>query len=457
MDSNTSELIAVLALYAAAGIPALIVYMKRRDPFDPRVFFPVFYAYVTSGVCLFSFFWSGQYHPGLKTGMLIPVLLSCSTAILGFSTGCTFALHGKISHIPGRRIVHSVSTTTQLISNRLVRNVSCLASLIAISIYACLSHYMQIQQAASGGIGKVDKLAFADETTLRWFYLFAAVSTATLTLAVITDAFVSRKIFSPTIVALLLADFLVCTYSGERDFLLVGGIWCIANWPKLSRIQLILFLIAIVGWFGISSVLRTSGLGFGSQINAINDVRLEDWFYSLTHFAPNVHVFTNVATEVPAVDEHWYGYSLLGAFASFIPGNFPLKDITPANWFQDVYDMQGASGFAFSQDAEAYLNFGWLGPPIWFAVWGYFLAVLYRKAIQPRAHLWNVFIWWFAVSVSLFGIRSDSRGIIKMFILGAIASKILCVLADAWAARTVRELPQRRVHPPARPVPRTTS
>lgn len=439
MNAEPMEVFGVVLLYAAAVVPALFIYMNRRDPFDPRVFFPVVYAYVTSGVCLYSFFWSGQYHPGLKTDMLVPVLFSCTTAIVGFTTGGTLALYGRLNRIPSRRIVHTVSSTRQLISNRLVRNASMLASLIAISAYAFISYSMQADQEASGGIGKVDKLVYADEATLRMFYLFAAASTGTLTLAVITDAFVSRSAFSPTIVGLLLADFLVCTYSGERDFLLVGAVWCIANWPKLSRVQVTLALVAIVGWFGVGSILRTAGLGFDSQIQAINQVSTEDLFFSLTHFSPNVHVFTNVATEVPAVDEHWQGYSLLGALASFVPGSFPLKDNTPASWFKDVYDMQGASGFAFSQDAEAYLNFGWVGPPLWFMVWGYLLGVFYRRAIQPNAHLWTVFLWWFSVSISLFGIRSDSRGIVKMFILGAVASKLICVVADFWAKNIERE------------------
>ena len=452
MNVDSMEVVGVVTLYAAAVIPAVAIYLKRKDPFDPRVFFPVFYAYVTSGVCLYNFFWSGGYHPGLKTDMLVPVLFSCTSAILGFTTGGTLALHGQLRRIPSRRIVHSVSSPRQLISNRLVRNTAFLASIVAICGYAYISYSMQADQEASGGVGKVDKLVYADESTLRLFYLFAAASTGTLTLAVITDAFVSKRAFSPMIVGLLLADFLVCAYSGERDFLLVGGVWCIANWPKLSRVQLTIALAAIIGWFGIGSILRTSGLGFDSQIQAINDISAEDLVFSLTHFSPNVHVFTNVATEVPQVDEHWQGYSLLGAFASFVPGSFPLKDNTPASWFKDVYDMQGASGFAFSQDAEAYLNFGWAGPPIWFLIWGYTLGVFYRRAIQPNSRLWTVFLWWFAVSVSLFGIRSDSRGIVKMFILGAVASKLICVMADIWARNIEKEAVARNFR---RPVSRT--
>jgi len=435
-----SELLALGVLYGTAAVLAYLVYRVRRDLFDPRVFFPLFYAYVCSGACLFKIFCSGEYHPGLKIDLLIPVLFSCSTAIVGFVAGGTFGMR-KVVRLPqARRVTYPMKTLKERISNRLVRDIAVLGAALALAGYAFFSY--SLQSSASTGIqeGKAFHIAAADEGTLRWFYFFAAASTAALTLAVITDAYVSRKAFSPVIISLLALAFAVGTYSGERDVLLVAGVWCISNWPKLSRFSIAMVVLLIVGWMGLSPVLRTSGLGFGSQLAAIEKVRGEDWFYSVTHFAPNVHVFTNVATEVPAIDAHWNGKSLVAAFASFLPGEFALKDETPARWFHSVYDMQKVAGYAFSQDAEAYLNFGWLGPPLWFAVWGYLLSVGYRRAIRPSARLWDVFVWWYAVAVSVFGVRSDSRGILKMFILGAVACKLLCVLADHWAEYRSREL-----------------
>ncbi len=440
LQYDLPELFALGVLYGTAVVLAYLVYRVRRDLFDPRVFFPLFYAYVCSGACLFKIFCSGEYHPGLKVDLLIPVLFSCSTAIVGFVVGGTFGMR-KTGRLPQtRRVTYPVKTLKQRLSNRIVRDIAVLGAAVTVAGYAFFSYLLQSNAPVGEHVGKAYHLANADEGTLRLFYFFAAASTATLTLAVITDAYVSRKAFSPAIASLLAFAFAVCTYSGERDVLLVAGVWCISNWPKLSRFSITVVVILVVGWMGLSPVLRTSGLGFGSQLSAIEKVRGEDWFYSVTHFAPNVHVFTNVATEVPAVDEHWNGKSLVGAFASFLPGEFALKDETPSRWFHEVYDMQKVAGYAFSQDAEAYLNFGWFGPPLWFAVWGYLLSVGYRRAIRPNAQLWDVFIWWYGVAVSVFGVRSDSRGILKMFILGAIASKLLCLLADHWAENRSRGL-----------------
>jgi len=435
-----AEVYALVILYGTALLLAGWVYFVRRDLFDPRVFFPVFYAYVCSGACLFKIFCSGEYHPGLKTDLLIPVLLSCSTAIVGFVVGGTFGLRKLASRRQTRRVTYPVKTLRERISNRLVRDIAVVGAILAVGGYAFVSYTLQSNAPSDARAGKAFHLAIADEGTLRLFYFFAAASTAALTLAVITDSYISRRAFSPIIIGLLVAAFAVCTYNGERDVLLVAGVWCISNWPKLSRLAITLVAVFVIGWLGLGPVLRTSGLGFGSQIAAFEQVRGEDWFYSVTHFAPNVHVYTNVATEVPDVDAHWNGRSLVGAFVSFLPGNFALKEETPARWFHDVYDMQKVAGYAFSQDAEAYLNFGWVGPPIWFAVWGFLLSVAYRRAIRPSARLWDVFVWWYAVAVSVFGVRSDSRGILKMFILGAIASKVLCVLADHWAEYRAREI-----------------
>jgi len=438
VDYELSEVIGIAAVYAAACIPAWIVFNRRRDPFDPRVFFLVFYAYVTTGPCIFKVFVSGAYHPGLKVDRLMPVLFSCATAIVGFSLGSTFALRSVKAGAISRAFSSAAGTRRDRSSSTLVRELAIVGAALSLCSYGYFSYQLQAQYVDEGSGGKAYVIASADELTVRNYYFFAAATTASMTLAIIADAYASRGMFSVVILSLLAAEFGVCMYGGERDFLLVGGVWCLANWRKLSNAQVMMFAVALVGWLGISPVLRSAGLGFGNQFAAVEHVSSEDWLYSVTHFAPNVHVFTNVAADVPGIESYWRGYSLLGVAASFLPGESALKEVTPSRWFRDVYDMQKVAGFAFSQDAEAYLNFGWIGPPIWFAVWGYLLSVAYRRAARPTARLFDVLTWWYAVATSLFGVRSDSRGVIKMLVLGMVAAKLLCWVADAWAQQKDR-------------------
>lgn len=429
-----NEAIAIITLYAAACIPAWLVFQRRRDPFDPRVFFPAFYAFVTSGPCLFKIFVSGDYQPGLKVDWLVPVLMSCAISAAAFVLGGTFALFGQKTSMLTHDFRRAGPSARDQRSSLLVRDIAILAATVLLLANAYSSHLLLAEAAGGGGGGKAEILYSAGEQTIRSYYFYAVATTAALTLAVIADAYVPRRTLSVTILALVAIDFAICTQSGERDFLLVGGVWCLANWRKLSRTQFAIFAAVLIAWLGIGPVLRETGLGFGNQIAAVEHVSAEDWLYSVTHNVPNVHVFTNVVDEVPAAEPFWFGYSLVGAVASFLPGEFDIKKRTPLLWFMDVYDKQGVVGMAFSQDAEAYLNFGWAGPPIWFGICGYLLSVAYRRAAHPSARLFDLFVWWYAVSTSLFGVRSDSRGILKTLVLGMLAAKVLCVFANYLAA-----------------------
>jgi hypothetical protein len=443
------EVGAIALLWATACIPAWLVHRRRQDIFDPRVFYPCFYAYMTTGPCLFKILKAGSYHPGLKVDLLAPVLLSCCTAVGGFSLAASMALRRWPHRRPGQILVRSPISPRYRASNALLREIAILGAAVSIASYGYFSFKLQAQTVSVAGDGKAHIIANADEELLRQFYFFAAAASASLTLAVIADACVSRTAFSPMILGLLLAEFAACAYSGERDILLVGGVWCVANWSKLSRPQIAISASALVVWLGVSPVLRAVDLGFGNQIAAVKYFTMEDWLYSVTHFAPNVHVFTNVVDQVPAVDPFWYGSSIIDTLSSFLPGNLALNELTPAGWFRDVYDMQRVAGYAFSQDAEAYLNFGWIGPPLWFAAWGYLLGGVYRRATRPGARLIDVFVWWFAVATWLFGVRSDSRTILKMLIVGVAAATWLSWLAHSWTNRgrtRIASTPEAKQH-----------
>lgn len=440
-------------LVAAAVAPAVWVYRARRDLFDPRIFFPLLYVYASAGPIAFKIVFTGEYHPGLKTEMLNAVLCSCATAVVGFNAGATYGLRKTGRRRTARRPQHALATERDRLSNRYVRDLAVLGAAVMLTGFAAVSHELW---STSSGLSKAYHLATASESVTHWYYLFAAAASASVSLAVITGAHVSKSAFSPPILGLLAAHFAICTYSGERDALLVGGLWCLSNWRRLSKSMIVAIALVGVGWLGLSPLLRNAGVGIESRLALMNEVELEDIARSVTHFAPNVHVFTNVATEVPATEPHWYGRSVAGALLSFLPFEPEWAQETPTRWFREVYDHQRVAGYAFAQDAEAYLNFGWIGPPLWFALWGYALSVAYRNAIKADARLWTVFLWWHALSISAFGIRTDSRGMLKSLVVGAVASKLICTLGDLRAARRLRSsarVVRRGASPAARPAP----
>jgi len=146
------------------------------------------------------------------------------------------------------------------------------------------------------------------------------------------------------------------------------------------------------------------------------------------HMSSNLHVYMNAIEAVP------------GAFA--------LKQETPVWWFSGIYDCQRHAGYGFSQDVEAYLTFGWLGPPLWFCVWRYLLAQACRRTIiAPKIRDW--FIWQHRAAISAFAIRSGTRGLFKMVVLGIAAA-----VAIRKVAEVIGYLEARKLSNPRRSLPR---
>ena len=126
-----------------------------------------------------------------------------------------------------------------------------------------------------------------------------------------------------------------------------------------------------------------------------------------------------------------------------VPGAFALKQETPAWWFSGIYDCQRHAGYGFSQDAEAYLTFGWLGPPLWFPVWGYLLAQACRRIIvNPKIP--DLFIWQHLAATSAFAIRSGTRGLFKMVVLGIAAAVVIRKVAEVIGYLEARKLSNPR-------------
>jgi hypothetical protein len=437
--SSYPELAGVVTLVFTSCVAALLAYRTRREIFDPRVFFVLLYAYMTLGPCLFAIVTSEPYHPGLKVNELNSVLYSCTTAVIGFSLGATIALRGT----PLRKFDGITPRFRQdQLANAIVRAmlVACCVTTMVLMVYY---GYLMRSSVPDPTVGKAYLLRFADPGVVRSFRFFSSGCLLFQTLFVIAESVSTRKFLSPRIVLIVGAYTLICFVNGERDVLIVIAVWLTTNWKKMSRSQILLAATASILWLGLTPMLRRFGLGWENQISAVQAASFMDWLHPVMHMSSNLHVYTNVVDAVPSIEGHWFGRSLLSSLMSFVPGDFALKQETPAWWFSGVYDHQGLAGYGFSQDAEAYLNFGWVGPPLWFAVWGYLLALAYRRTIvNPRTL--NLFVWWHMAATSAFAIRSDTRGLFKMVVLGIAAAVVIRKVAEVIGYLEARKLSNPR-------------
>jgi len=431
MFGEAPELPALIVFLILGIVPAALVYFSREDFFDPRVSFVLAYVYLTAGPVIYSLLMNDPYHPGMKVDNLSAVLISCGTAIVGFSIGASIALKG---HRVNRNVGSATLTPYARETNSTLRGICLLGCLLAMALMAHFGSRIQTNQFMTN-ITKSHYVLYADEGDLRLKTIFSGLSSFFIILFLITDKFCASKRLSLTSIFVMLVYVGICFSNGEREAVLVVLVWIAIHWQELTKTQILSFGGFCVLMVGMSPLLRKFGLGVESQLSMVGQVKGEDFLKSIVHLSSNLHVYTNVVSIVPDIEPFWQGKSILSTLASFIPGRFELKELTPARWFREVYDMQRISRFAFSQDAEAYLNFGWVGPPIWFSVWGCFLGTMYRKATSPKTNSIDSFLWWNALSVSLFSIRSDSRGFIKLLVVALVLSKLLWIFSDMMTKR----------------------
>lgn len=422
----------IIALWSAACLSAAWSYSRRRDILDPRFCFPLFYAYATSGPYIY-FLLTDEIHPGIKVENILPVLLCCAAAILCFSCGASvamFRLGRAVPHIPPLRSERDVS------AHLWIRRISMLLAVLSLGAFAVCAWRLL---GSAAGVAKEYYPLHVDETTLAFYSRTSAAAQFSLYSAITVTAYLAGRVRQWPVLVLLAIYALICAAAGERDFVLVAVYWLCFNWRRAAwptRYSLVagcMFAVAVI------PALRTSGLG--TDMLESKDTSVRDLLQHALIFSSNFHVFTNVVSIMQ--HEDWFlGETFLRSLATFIPGESESKDSTPALWFKEKYDRQRVAGFAFAMDAEGYINFGWSGTCGLFFVWGLFLAYLYRRA-AVNCTSFTLFLWIFALMVSIFVIRSDSRTLLKLLIYGALGMKLIWMagyaLAQAGSERRAAE------------------
>ena len=425
------ETAAVIFMIGVSLFLACYSYSRRRHLFDPRFFFPLFYCFVTVSPCLNFLLLGGNYNRGVRLDVLPEVLCSCTSAIVAFHVGVTLSM-GRLS-----KVKFGISKSLPLKITRpeaheaalLVKTMAFVGSGITIIVFAyCISEVFA-SQPEGGGVSKSQFFLYVDESTMRMLHFSSALASALLVIFVLSDALTQKDAISWPGLVLLPTFSLLCILNGEREFILVCGIWVAANYHKLSRVVLISLLIALLIFLGLVPIIRREGLGANNIIAGLKKSDSRLFTESLMVLSPNLLIFTNVVTIVPDQEKYWLGRSPMNALISFSPVASESVDYTPTYWFADVYEYQGTSGYAFSQDAEAYLNFGYVGVPFWYVLWGVFIGYTYRRAFQPTADLADIFLWWQSAMAFMFAIRADIRTPLKIIVFGYIATHLMLFIA----------------------------
>jgi len=320
------------------------------------------------------------------------------------------------------------------------RRLALVATVALLATHAYSSYRLR---GETEGLDKALALTRASGATVRLFYFSAAALLVSTIAFLVTEAYVQRGRISWVALGVIAVYAALCVLNGERDVALVLFAWVASNSPYWTR-RFILGSVAATGLLVLLVPLtREVGLTTNKQAEVIRGLSGEDMVRSaLTQASANLLIFTQVAALIPEDEAYRLGGTYLDSLATFIPGESKAKERALNSWFVEMYTPGGTSGYGFAMDAEAYMNFGWAGPPVVFLLWGLLLGVLYRRARQRRCSTAAEFLCVLVLAVSIFAIRADSRMLLKMVVYGFVSMAALwgCAALLSRGILVAREL-----------------
>jgi oligosaccharide repeat unit polymerase len=239
----------------------------------------------------------------------------------------------------------------------------------------------------------------------------------------------------------------LCLFLGARGAAAMG---CVAvAWAydrsvrRIPRKLIAVLVMAALIVFALVRETRSTGgrwrLSLAEQYASLTTLQ-DPVTSSISEMGYSLVTVTHTLSLVPSSRDHDWAASYLYALAALLP-NFGWE-VHPtvahgllADWLVKTVDPTVAAaggGLGFSFIAEAYLNFGWFGGPLWLGILGYLLCRLFLLAdsVDPakRALIASV------LSFSLIFARGESAAVVR----GLVWYALIPYLLTGLLARQVR-------------------
>jgi len=398
-------------------VPSLLGLLWTGDLFDPRIFLVVYWLSYTSQLA--SYFLVGALPDNIVAPYACPVLICAAVSSIVF----------------GIIVSASIRRPQEFINQSQNQDFLVASRDIALLIMFVLSVVIMLYALKNGGLN-FQKAVYRDSKSEfdKIFYRLLVVGTmlsSMLSISLDSQCWKFNRSKLRIILVLVLCQIVWCWLMSERNvvliLVLVGAMYRGQNTLKIKggAIALACFMLLFVQ---LNRKASNQQRKFTS-----NDVNEYVQTKGLPKFSASLTVFTNLVDTVPERADYFYGSTYLTSLQTFLPGD-PLeaRKRSIATWFPKNYYYQANSGVDFAIDAEGYVNFGWLGPPVIFACVALFLVQLYNA----REHSWlAATIYPIIVLVFLGSIRTNSQTTFKMIAGGFVCCLILRSLVIAMASR----------------------
>ncbi len=222
-----------------------------------------------------------------------------------------------------------------------------------------------------------------------------------------------QRAFSKYDAAIFIGFVWYCLMIGERDFVLII-IPCILTYSlyrkiNLSKLAILLIMCSVM--FTALSLIRA---------NLEGDTAL-DGLKAILSQGSNLMIVTNVLNWIEAgYFDFYYGVTYTDSLLSLLQ----LKQFESVGrltlWFTEMYGANVRPGaYGFSIEAEAFMNFGYVGVFVFFFFIGSLFNIFWRRAIAGDSLA--LFVSVYSSYISIYAIRGDFNMMLKGVVYGVLA------------------------------------
>lgn len=161
--------------------------------------------------------------------------------------------------------------------------------------------------------------------------------------------------------------------------------------------------------YSISSIVL---IGFATAIFFLRDSSQETngIIESVLNQGSILFINTYVLKVIEEGHEFFYGWTYINSIINLAPSWLYSTEFNLQRWFHELYAKNSTSGYGFALDAEAYLNYGYVGVAIFFSSFSLYWRLLIIKFNNSDFFRYLMF---FSIGFSMYSLRNDSLSLFK--------------------------------------------
>lgn len=403
-------------------------YVHTRDFLAPPVLFFAFYWLSYSSYLYQPLFVDHGFQFQVVDFLIFPVIISTTMGIASFGIAF-FLVSRRISNRSFSVNLNSASYFKYL--QILVHSRNILIPFLVFLVSCAL--FLSLFVALKGWL-RLEAYESLSNSTLDLFHFFFRFYIPVQLLCVSIDSNCDKHSKHNMIILITGLSLIYAWYMGEREPLYAVMLCFLMYYKYYSNKTRYSFLIIGIILYTLIPITRNT---YDYDFDFISTHMLEK---PIPAFGSNILVYTNVAYMIPSIISYFYGKTYLYSLGTFIPYDpFELKQLTPARWFFDNYVYQTRSGNDFCLEAEAYMNFGWLGPPIVFFLLGLVYTKLYYS-YKFRTSIFTLCIYPPLLLILCGAIRTHSLTTLKLSIGIMLICQLLLYVSRLLVNRNANKL-----------------